>query len=259
MSVLTEGRFEMGIGTGRPGIEDELRELGMPVASPRERLAQVRETVALLRDLDGPDFHTPVVMAVRGLKAQALAVEVADTVTVAALSTTLVQWSPALPATSALCGMSSSALRRRSSATLSRRSWHPRGTPIRLRCGKRTRWPYSRMIRRPQPRRSRGDVRRSAIHTSSSAPTPPRYWPRWWPSLAGQPVQPREPAPCVTTAARRAGEHRATPRSRPRHSDRAPHEHHDRARGNLDRSRRPLPQCVRGGVQRLPSGWPMRT
>ena len=24
LSVLTEGRFEMGIGTGRPGIEDEL-------------------------------------------------------------------------------------------------------------------------------------------------------------------------------------------------------------------------------------------
>jgi alkanesulfonate monooxygenase SsuD/methylene tetrahydromethanopterin reductase-like flavin-dependent oxidoreductase (luciferase family) len=28
LSVLTEGRFEMGIGTGRPGIEDELRGLG---------------------------------------------------------------------------------------------------------------------------------------------------------------------------------------------------------------------------------------
>ncbi len=25
LSVLTEGRFEMGVGTGRPGIEDELR------------------------------------------------------------------------------------------------------------------------------------------------------------------------------------------------------------------------------------------
>ncbi len=86
MSLLTEGRFEMGIGTGRPGIEDELRGLGMPVASPRERLARVRDTVALLRDLDGPDVHTPVVMAVRGPRAQALALEVADTVTVAALA-----------------------------------------------------------------------------------------------------------------------------------------------------------------------------
>jgi alkanesulfonate monooxygenase SsuD/methylene tetrahydromethanopterin reductase-like flavin-dependent oxidoreductase (luciferase family) len=81
LSVLTEGRFEMGIGTGRPGIEDQLRELGLPAAPPSERLAQVRETIRALRDLDGPSLHTPVAMAVRGPKAQALAVEVADTVT----------------------------------------------------------------------------------------------------------------------------------------------------------------------------------
>jgi alkanesulfonate monooxygenase SsuD/methylene tetrahydromethanopterin reductase-like flavin-dependent oxidoreductase (luciferase family) len=85
LSVLTDGRFEMGVGTGRPGIDDELRELGLPVVPPSERLAQVRETVAALRDLDGPDLHTPVVMAVRGPKAQALAAEVADTVTFAAV------------------------------------------------------------------------------------------------------------------------------------------------------------------------------
>src|SRR4029453_16220224 len=57
LSVLTDGRFEMGIGTGRPGIADQLRELGLPVVPPGERLAQVRETVAALRDLDGPDLH----------------------------------------------------------------------------------------------------------------------------------------------------------------------------------------------------------
>jgi len=85
LSVLTDGRFEMGIGTGRPGIEDELRERGLPVTRPSERLAQVRETVTTLRDLDGPDLHTPVVMAVRGPKAQALAADVADTVTFALL------------------------------------------------------------------------------------------------------------------------------------------------------------------------------
>jgi alkanesulfonate monooxygenase SsuD/methylene tetrahydromethanopterin reductase-like flavin-dependent oxidoreductase (luciferase family) len=83
LSVVTEGRFEMGIGTGRPGIEDELRERGMPVAPPSERLAQVRETVTMLRELDGPDLHTPVVMAVHGPKAQALAADLADTVTFA--------------------------------------------------------------------------------------------------------------------------------------------------------------------------------
>jgi alkanesulfonate monooxygenase SsuD/methylene tetrahydromethanopterin reductase-like flavin-dependent oxidoreductase (luciferase family) len=80
LSVLTEGRFEMGVGTGRPGIEDELRARGMPVVPRSERLAQVREVVTTLRDLDGPDLHTPVVMAVHGPKAQAVAAEVADTV-----------------------------------------------------------------------------------------------------------------------------------------------------------------------------------
>src|ERR1700682_488002 len=81
LSVLTEGRFEMGVGTGRPGIEDQLRELGLPVAPQSERLAQGRENRRALRDLEGPSLHTPVAMAVRGPKAQALAAEVADTVT----------------------------------------------------------------------------------------------------------------------------------------------------------------------------------
>jgi alkanesulfonate monooxygenase SsuD/methylene tetrahydromethanopterin reductase-like flavin-dependent oxidoreductase (luciferase family) len=85
LSVLTEGRFEMGIGTGRPGIEDELRELGLPVTSPGQRLSQVRDAVRSLRELDGPDLHTPVVMAVRGPKAQALAADLADTVTFATM------------------------------------------------------------------------------------------------------------------------------------------------------------------------------
>jgi len=83
LSVLTEGRFELGIGTGRPGLEDELTALGLPVLSPAERLARVRETVLALRELDGPDERTPVAMAVRGPKAQALASELADTVTFA--------------------------------------------------------------------------------------------------------------------------------------------------------------------------------
>ncbi|MGW4526377.1 LLM class flavin-dependent oxidoreductase [Amycolatopsis sp. NPDC004378] len=81
LSVLTDGRFEMGIGTGRPGIAGQLRELGLPVTPADRRPSQVREVVTALRELDGPDRHTPVVMAVAGPKAQALAAEVADTVT----------------------------------------------------------------------------------------------------------------------------------------------------------------------------------
>jgi alkanesulfonate monooxygenase SsuD/methylene tetrahydromethanopterin reductase-like flavin-dependent oxidoreductase (luciferase family) len=78
LSVLTEGRFEMGIGAGRPGIEVEL---GLPAVSPAERRARMRETVTSLRTFDGPDLHTPVVMAVSGPKSQALALDVADAVT----------------------------------------------------------------------------------------------------------------------------------------------------------------------------------
>jgi alkanesulfonate monooxygenase SsuD/methylene tetrahydromethanopterin reductase-like flavin-dependent oxidoreductase (luciferase family) len=52
----------------------------MPVVPRSERLAEVREVVTKMRDLDGPDLHTPVVMAVRGPKAQAVAAEIADTV-----------------------------------------------------------------------------------------------------------------------------------------------------------------------------------
>jgi alkanesulfonate monooxygenase SsuD/methylene tetrahydromethanopterin reductase-like flavin-dependent oxidoreductase (luciferase family) len=81
LSVLTNGRFEMGIGTGRPGIADQLRDLGLPVVPASQRSDQVRDVVTALRELDGADRHTPVAMAVAGPKAQALAAELADTVT----------------------------------------------------------------------------------------------------------------------------------------------------------------------------------
>ena len=83
LSVLTEGRFEMGIGAGRPGIEDELRALGMPVLDPGRRLSRMAEAVTLLRELDGAARRTPVVMAVRGPQARAVAVDLADTAAVA--------------------------------------------------------------------------------------------------------------------------------------------------------------------------------
>jgi alkanesulfonate monooxygenase SsuD/methylene tetrahydromethanopterin reductase-like flavin-dependent oxidoreductase (luciferase family) len=80
LSVLTEGRFEMGIGPGRPGMEGELRQLGLPAATPAERLSQVRDAVQALRDLDGPDLHTPVVVPALGPKSWALATDIADTI-----------------------------------------------------------------------------------------------------------------------------------------------------------------------------------
>ena len=172
LSVLTEGRFEMGIGTGRPGIEDELRELGLPVVPPSERLAQVRETVTALRDLDGPDLHTPVVMAVRGPKAQALAAEVADTVTFALMpGDDRVEITRVVRDFRAIRDVELAQHVAVIGDTVAPFMAPP--TPTLLRFARRTRWRYFRMTPRRPPRRSSGDGRRSASPTSSSAPSPP--------------------------------------------------------------------------------------
>lgn len=83
LTELTGGRFELGVGTGRPDIDADVRGMGMPVVAPGQRLSTIRDAVARLRTLDGPSRRTPVAMAVRGAKAQALAAEIADTVTFA--------------------------------------------------------------------------------------------------------------------------------------------------------------------------------
>lgn len=82
LTQVTEGRFDLGLGTGRPGIEDLVAELDLPPTTPGQRLDRIRDTVTELRTLDGTDRHTPVVLAVRGPKARALAAEVADFATI---------------------------------------------------------------------------------------------------------------------------------------------------------------------------------
>jgi alkanesulfonate monooxygenase SsuD/methylene tetrahydromethanopterin reductase-like flavin-dependent oxidoreductase (luciferase family) len=173
LSVLTEGRFEMGVGTGRPGIEDELREKGLPVVPPGERLNQVRETVRALRDLDGPTLHTPVVMAVRGPKAQALAAEVADTVTFAQLPGKsrgeVARLARDIRATRDVeLALHVSVI----GDTVAPFMAPPDTDPAALRAVDSL--SILRMIRRPPPRKSSGDGRRSASRMSSSAPPSPK-------------------------------------------------------------------------------------
>ena len=83
LTELTEGRFEMGIGVGRPGIAEHLRELGLPASPVGERLEEVRRVVEVLRELDGAAYRTPVVLAAGGPRSVALAAEIADVVTLA--------------------------------------------------------------------------------------------------------------------------------------------------------------------------------
>jgi alkanesulfonate monooxygenase SsuD/methylene tetrahydromethanopterin reductase-like flavin-dependent oxidoreductase (luciferase family) len=83
LSVLSGGRFEFGIGTGRPEVVKQAAELtGQPPASAGRRLAMVEQAIDELRAYDG-DHHTPVLVAAAGPKAMALAAAKADIVTIA--------------------------------------------------------------------------------------------------------------------------------------------------------------------------------
>ncbi len=68
LTVLTDGRFEFGIGTGRPVAEQQTAEVGLRWGTARERREQVIETLDLLRELDG-ERRTPIMLAAGGPKA----------------------------------------------------------------------------------------------------------------------------------------------------------------------------------------------
>ena len=83
MAALTGGRFELGLGTGRPQAAADAERLGVPWGSGVQRLDRLRETIDAVRTLDGVR-RTPVLVAAGGPKALALAAAEADTVTLAA-------------------------------------------------------------------------------------------------------------------------------------------------------------------------------
>jgi alkanesulfonate monooxygenase SsuD/methylene tetrahydromethanopterin reductase-like flavin-dependent oxidoreductase (luciferase family) len=83
LSILTGGRFELGIGTGRPeALEQSVRLLARPAPDGTQRRILAEQTIDELRRLD-EDRHTPVLMAAGGPKALALAAAKADIVTLA--------------------------------------------------------------------------------------------------------------------------------------------------------------------------------
>jgi alkanesulfonate monooxygenase SsuD/methylene tetrahydromethanopterin reductase-like flavin-dependent oxidoreductase (luciferase family) len=84
LSELTGGRFELGIGTGRPEVVSQsVRLAGMPETTGAQRLALAEQTIDALRELDG-DRHTPVLMAAGGPRARAVAADKADIINVPA-------------------------------------------------------------------------------------------------------------------------------------------------------------------------------
>lgn len=81
LSVLSGGRFDLGIGTGHGGVPHAAAQLGMPYGSAAERRQQVVDTIAHVRSLDAT---IPILVAASGPKMLAIAAELADVVTLAA-------------------------------------------------------------------------------------------------------------------------------------------------------------------------------
>ncbi|MFD9892962.1 LLM class flavin-dependent oxidoreductase [Amycolatopsis sp. NPDC059027] len=74
----TGGRFELGLGAGRPGADDHARSLGRDYPGMAQRIERLEATIELIKST--PD-RPKLLMAARGPKMLALAAREADIVT----------------------------------------------------------------------------------------------------------------------------------------------------------------------------------
>jgi probable F420-dependent oxidoreductase len=77
LQQLCGGRFELGIGAGRPDARFDCDDLGVPFGSPGERIERLSGTLSLLRERL-PD--TVILVAAAGPRLLTLAAQKADTV-----------------------------------------------------------------------------------------------------------------------------------------------------------------------------------
>jgi probable F420-dependent oxidoreductase len=76
LRLLSDDRFELGIGGGRPGAERDAEALGNDFGTPGERLRGVTDTIAAVRRGPAP----PILVAASGPRMLRLAAEQADIV-----------------------------------------------------------------------------------------------------------------------------------------------------------------------------------
>jgi probable F420-dependent oxidoreductase len=77
LQVLSDGRFELGVGGGRPGADRDAETLGAEFGTPGERLQRVADTIRAVR---ANPATTPVLVAASKPRMLRLAAEQADIV-----------------------------------------------------------------------------------------------------------------------------------------------------------------------------------
>jgi len=82
LSVLTEGRFELGIGAGLTALGPALQAFGIEIGPPAQRIRRVEEIIDRLNAISG-DRHVHITMAAGGPRMRSLAGRVADSVILA--------------------------------------------------------------------------------------------------------------------------------------------------------------------------------
>jgi probable F420-dependent oxidoreductase len=81
LHLLTDGRFELGLGGGRPGAEQDAAMLGADFGTPGERLRRVAATIDAVRELrDLGPRPPPILVAASKPRMLELAAEHADIV-----------------------------------------------------------------------------------------------------------------------------------------------------------------------------------
>lgn len=68
LDVLSGGRFELGLGAGRPAAEHDATRLGLPFGTPGDRVDLVEQTITAVRARYGAAGGSPGHDAVRGVQ-----------------------------------------------------------------------------------------------------------------------------------------------------------------------------------------------
>ena len=68
LDVLSEGRFELGLGAGRPAAERDAARLGLPFGTPAERVTRIQQTIEAVRTRYAASDEASKTDGVRGVQ-----------------------------------------------------------------------------------------------------------------------------------------------------------------------------------------------